>query len=328
VYTSPSPELTYLWRLSVDGNRSPERIEVAGSGAGAVAIARSRDRLVFTRDSWDTDIYRFEVARPARLVIGSTFPESDVRFSSDGRRLAFASMRSGDKFEILVAEADGSGVRQLTHGPGISQGSPSWSPDGRRIVFDSLTTDYHFHVWMIDADGGIPRRLTTQAGDESVPTWSHDGRWIYFSADEGTGRDIWRVPASGRIPQRLTHGARGPFACESADGKSLLFQPQDADAPLMAMDLTAGRIRQLVACVNNSAFGPSPQGVVYVPCNSSSDPPVHVIDLETGRDHRLGTLENLSARPLGLSVSPDGRSIVYPRRTIENKDLMLIENFR
>jgi dipeptidyl aminopeptidase/acylaminoacyl peptidase len=124
--------------------------------------------------------------------------------------------------------------------PGREQGSPFWSPDGRRIAFDSFTDDYHWHIWTIDADGGHPRRLTTQARDENVPTWSHDGRWIYFSADQGTGRDIWRLPASGGTPERMTRGASGPFACESADGKSLLFQLKDADSPLMAMPLNGG----------------------------------------------------------------------------------------
>lgn len=33
-------------------------------------------------------------------------------------------------------------------------------------------------------------------------------------------------------------------------------------------------------------------------------------------------------RPLGLAVAPDGRTIVYPRATNQNADLMLIENFR
>jgi hypothetical protein len=50
--------------------------------------------------------------------------------------------------------------------------------------------------------------------------------------------------------------------------------------------------------------------------------------LETGQDRRLGTLEKLTQPPLGLTVSPDGRTIVYPRLTSENADLMLIENFR
>jgi len=206
--------------------------------------------------------------------------------------------------------------------------APVWSPDGHRIAFDSFTDDLHFHIWVIDADGGTPRQLTTQAGNQSMPTWSHDGKWIYFSGDQGSGRDIWRVPASGGIPQRLTHGARGPFACESTDGTTLLFQLKDGDSPLMAMPLTGGATRQLVACVQNGAFGVGPQVVYYVPCDPSPNPSVHVLDLETGRDRRLGTLDGITERPMGLSVSPDGRTIVYPRATAGNADLMLIENFR
>ncbi len=322
-----SPDMFYLWRVAVDGTPQPERIEVAGAGATGPAMAPSRDRLAFTRVSQDADIYRFTVGHPAQQVIGSTFMEMEPRLSPDGRRLVFGSARSGNAVDIWVADADGSHPQQLTHGPGTAQGCPSWSPDGRRIAYDSFTEDFRIHIWMIDADGGSPRPITT-VGDQSCPTWSHDGRWIYFSGDQGTGRDIWRVPASGGTPERITHGASGHFACESADGKQLLFQPKEGDSPLMAIALTGGAARQLVACVRWSAFGAGPQGVYYVPCDPSADPPVHVLDLETGRDQRLGMLEKLTPRPLGLSVSPDGQTIVYPRGTSDNADLMLIENFR
>ena len=268
-------------------------------------MARSRDRLAFARVLVDADIYRVEPGRPAQLVVGSTLlDEMEPRLSPDGRRLVFGSQRAGIVTDIWVSDADGSNARQLTHGPGRDQGSPYWSPDGRRIAFDSLGQDNQCHIWMIDADGGTPRRITTKADNEHTPTWSRDGRWVYFSSDEGTKRDIWRVPASGGTPERLTHGGSGPFACESADGKSLLFQLDEGDSPLMAMSLAGGGVRQLVACVRWSSFGAGPQGVYYVPCDSSADPPVHVLDLETGRDRRLGTLEKLTLRPLGLSVSP------------------------
>ena len=126
----------------------------------------------------------------------------------------------------------------------------------------------------------------------------------------------------------MTHGAVEHFACETADGKSLLFQPRDDDSPLVAMSLTGRSVQQLVACVRNSAFGVGAQGVYYVPCDVSADPPVRVLDLETGRSRLLGALDKLLDRPLGLSVSPDGKSIVYPRLTYMNRDLMLIENFK
>ena len=61
--------------------------------------------------------------------------------------------------------------------------------------------------------------------------------------------------------------------CESIDGKALLFQPKGADSPLMAMPLPGGAAKQLVACVNRSAFGVGPLGVYYVP-RSEPNPPV------------------------------------------------------
>jgi Tol biopolymer transport system component len=263
------------------------------------------------------------------LLAGSSFWDSVPRLSPDGRRLAFSSARSGgERLDIWVADADGANTQQLTKGPGISQGSPYWSPDGRRITYDSRADDLHYHVWTMDADGGAPSRLTTQTTDENVPTWSHDGRWIYFSGTQGGGRDIWRVPSGGGVPVQLTHGASGYFACESTDGKNLLFQTKAADSPLMMMALTSGQARQLIACVKNTAFGVGPRGVYYVPCDPSPDPPIHVRDPKTGRDERLGTLDGLSGLPLGLSVAPDGKSIVYAKRVLSRADLMLIENFR
>ncbi len=199
-----------LWRVTIDGNRAPEPIEDAGDFASAPALARSRDRLAFTRMSFDTDIYRFQVGGRTQLVAGSSHVDLDSRLSPDGRRVAFTSARApGNRMDIWVAEADGSNPQQLTHGPVLNQGSPSWSPDGRRIVFDATGKDSRVHLWMIDVDGGVPRQLTADSGDQVVPTWSQDGRWIYYSWWQANTRDIWRMPADGGAPERLTHGAGG-----------------------------------------------------------------------------------------------------------------------
>ena len=50
----------------------------------------------------------------------------------------------------------------------------------------------------MESDGGSPRQLTADPADEHMPTWSRDGRWIYFSSDRGGRLDIWRTAVYGR----------------------------------------------------------------------------------------------------------------------------------
>src|SRR4029453_17902037 len=53
IYAAPAGSLSSLWRVTIDGNRAPERIEDTGEVATAPALARSRDRLAVTPTSLD-----------------------------------------------------------------------------------------------------------------------------------------------------------------------------------------------------------------------------------------------------------------------------------
>jgi Tol biopolymer transport system component len=61
---------------------------------------------------------------------------------------------------------------------------------------------------------GNPHRVTTHAGDQTVPTWSHDGKWIYFSEDRGGRRELWRIRASGGEPEQITRTGSGFLGIE------------------------------------------------------------------------------------------------------------------
>src|SRR6188472_987026 len=93
---------------------------------------------------------------------------------------------------------------------------------GRHIVFESVHDDLH-QLWTIEADGGAPRRLTTDGLDQRWPTWSRDGRWIYFTSDDGSGRGVWRMPAIGGPGTRLTTKGTGEAVWESVDGCRLFY---------------------------------------------------------------------------------------------------------
>jgi len=315
-----------LWRLGIGGDRPPSRIEVAGSRARWPTIAISRDRLAFERLLSREHIYRFEVGRPSEAVTTSSLRDLHPHLSPDGRRFAFESGRGGGGHEIWLATADGSNLIQLTHGPGIYQGSPRWSPDGQRIAFDSQAEDLHWDIWTIGADGGSLRRLTADLGDEIRPSWSRDGRYVYFNAlDREGGPGIFRIPASGGSEERLTQKGTGP-ADEAPDGKTLFFQRDSGETPLLALPLAGSAEQTIIDCVYGWGFTVGPAGVYHLGCKADQRAvPLYLLDLATGRDRLLGKLE----RPeTGITVSPDGKTILYTKLVGEGSDLMMIENFR
>jgi Tol biopolymer transport system component len=91
-------------------------------------------------------------------------------WSPDGRTIAF----TGGSV-IYTVHANGTGLRELTHGPGHNL-DPQWSPDGRRILFLSVRNDlahYGFDLFVMNADGSGQRNLTHTPGvSEIAPSWS------------------------------------------------------------------------------------------------------------------------------------------------------------
>ncbi len=315
-----------LWRVSIQGDGRPRRIEIAGFGAAWPAIAASRDRLAFVRPGSHRAIYRFEVGRPAEAVVVSSFNDYNPHLSPDGKRFAFSSMRGGAGDEIWLAAADGSNPTQLTHGPGLWQGSPRWSPDGRRIAFDSYGEDGQSDIWTIDADGGSLRRLTSSPAPHNSPTWSRDGRFVYFSSARPGTETIWRVPVAGGPEEQVTH--TGGARCEeAADGQTLFFQRAPfGDSPLLAVSLAGGQERTVIDCVRTWGYALRQAGIYHFGCGG--DPgavPLLLRDTATGRDRLLGTLDRPGG---GLTVSADGKTILFTKVVGEGSDLVLIENFR
>lgn len=299
----------------------------------------SADRLVFSRHSDDSDVYRWEPGGAPEPLVASSFPDIDPAFAPSGDRIAFASARSGRVAEIWVAASDGSGAQRLVHGPGRWQTSPQWSPDGRRIAFDSLDTDGRFHVWTIDAEGGIPHRLTAQPGNQQFPTWSRDGRWIYYCLTEGRDSDIWRVPATGGTPGRLTRTGNAAKGYESPDGKSLVYQAKHStratgwdpsgDGPLWVVPLEGGQPAELVGCAVARSLSVGPAGIYYGSCLRKYTPgdALEVMNMDTRKRQFLGPLDRFAAGH-SVAVSPDGREILYVRYRGMGVDVFLIENFR
>ncbi len=319
-----------LWRVPAAGGQEPQLIELAGYRVGSVAIPAKGSRLAFERMLGHQAVARFVPGGRSETLVTSSFTDRFPDYSPDGKRFAFESSREGDASQIWLAEADGSNPTQLTRGPGLFQGSPRFSPDGRTIAFDSLGEDGRWDIWTIDTSGGPPRRFTTHPGDDNLPSWSRDGRYLYWSSDRAGARSIWRAPVAGGAEELVTPGG-GTYSDEAPDGKTLFFTRAGfGGTALLSIDTGGGAERTVVECVSSvRGFVAHAAGLYYVGCGLPGLPqgrqaPLYLRDPATGRDRLLGTLDHYE---LGLAVAPDGKSILYGSLQGEGSDLMLIENF-
>jgi len=126
----------FLFRLDVEGGREPKRLEIASQGATYPAAASKTNRLAFSRAVYDPDVWSLQAGGKPQPLLVSSAVDSNAQFSPDGRRIAFASGRSGEGIFIWLANADGGDLVQLTRVPRITMAPHA----GRPMAVGSLLT--------------------------------------------------------------------------------------------------------------------------------------------------------------------------------------------
>ncbi len=338
VYSSGSVVSRSLRRISPGallfgsqaGTRKGEQIMLPGEIADTPAISGARHRLVYARSAVDTNIWRADLTADGDLagrrpLIASTRLDHNPRFSPDGKRIVFVSDRSG-KQEVWKCDGDGSNPEQLTSLGADITGCPRWSPDGKQMVFDSNATG-QFEVYVMSADGGAPRRLTSgDKVDNAVASWSRDGRFIYFVSNKTGSWQIWRMTAAGENAIQLTRNG-GHVAFESSDGKFIYYTRTAAISSLYRMPAGGGPETKVLDALRPFCFQLTDKGVYWIgPADPNGNSQLQFAELKTGKMRSIMSI----SRPVqvGLTVSPNGRTILYTQVDQSGSDLMLVENFR
>jgi len=185
-------------------------------------------------------------------------------------------------------------------------------------------------VFAISTENRAVRRLT-EDGFFS-PYWSHDGQWIYLtSAPRREMYDIWRMPARGGTPVQLTK--KGGLAPQgSPDGKYLYYTK--GNGGIWRMTASGGEEMQLLTDPQGGLrtyWRVVSGGIFYVTGNAAPSVSfeLYFYDFATRSGRRVVRLPGfLPLYTGGLTVSSDGKRMVYSQVSRSGDDIMLVENFR
>src|SRR5262249_47762127 len=148
----------------------------------------------------------------------------NVAWRPDSQGLAFvANAHQRDEYtyersDLWTVTLDGQ-VKRLTD-DGYNHSGPAWSPDGKYLAFrreESLNMVIEakqnhgaaIDVYRMPATGGQMDNLTAEwdllPGE---PTWSKDGRYVYFSGGVGGDTQMFRSAVNNGAVEQVTQGER------------------------------------------------------------------------------------------------------------------------
>ena len=321
--SSSTPGLRII-PASASGEKA-ERLEV-GEGGESPTLS-STGRLAWARWTRDENVWRLPLGGgvPERLVF-STRRDNDPHFSPDGRKITFGSDRSGSH-QVWIANSDGSDARPLTAMKGTMAGGGRWSPDGRSIVF-VCNEPGQMELYLTTPDGQSPRRLTDNKTHDSAPSFSRDGRWIYFSSNRGGDFQVWKIPTDrGGPPVRVTRNG-GYSALESPDGRTLYYGRRGEEAAWSLWSVPVGGGEETLLLPRIATWGDFDIGAdgIYFIDKPRAGARILLHPFGGSVETLLGTLEKRTS--FGIAVSPDERTLLYTQYDQESTELMLVDRFR
>ncbi|MDQ4121499.1 MAG: winged helix-turn-helix domain-containing protein [Acidobacteriota bacterium] len=342
IYGSNRTGTYRLWQIPATGG---EQRLLSGAGEPALDPSISADgkRLVYVRMEIDFNVWRVPlengkgVPERAEKIVSSFRQDRCPAISPDVSRISFVSNQSGGARQVWTANADGKNQRQLTSFPdGSTATRTMWSPDGKHLAFDATEASGNSAIYILNVESGIPQKITDGERDALAPSWSADGRFVYFTQKLGDEWQVWKISAVGGVPVQVTKNG-GYEARESADGKFLYYnkggygawgifrQPNDGCAEEeKILDLHQVESVGEWTLTNKGIYFLHRSEVFEVP---SKHPRIRFLDFATEQISDISPLPRSPFGHIGLSISPDSKWLYYSLDDKTDIDLMLAENF-
>jgi len=184
-------------------------VETTSTDSGTIAVLSKNVAGGGSNSNAFTNVYLIDPSGKRKAVFRERiegFKATGLGISGNGRLLVlsarYSELTGTGLSKLFLVRRDGTGLRQLTTGPGNDE-TPALSADGKRVVFSrTIGSSRKPDLYSMPTSGGEAVQLTENGLRDVNPVFSPDGRHIAF----------------GQYNQR-TH--RGTIATIRADGSGL-----------------------------------------------------------------------------------------------------------
>ncbi len=184
---------------------------------------------------WRDDIYRVtkgfsatvgDEPERSRLTVGTRATAPDV--SPDGHRITF-TVNSKSTTYLQIADLDAEGhlvnMRDLVPSARFEQAyTPRFSPNGKSIAYSAWTAGGYRDIRLVDVATGTFEQVTRDRAVDANPTFSPDGKYLYFSSDRTGVSNIYAYDLGSKTLRQVTNVRMGAVQpAISPDGKTLVY---------------------------------------------------------------------------------------------------------
>ncbi|MDR0749024.1 MAG: hypothetical protein LBF62_05585 [Tannerellaceae bacterium] len=169
------------------------------------------------------EVYKMDInGNNNQLVISNA---SCPNWSPQGDKIVYLSSGADMSSQIFVADADGSGQKQLTSSvspgwwdsgfPRDGNEDPQWTPDGKKIVYVSWENTKP-EIFIMNVDGSNKIRLTTAEFRDENPQVTPEGHSILYSSrrSDMINGGICIMALDGSNQKALVKEGIYPVACK------------------------------------------------------------------------------------------------------------------
>ena len=183
---------------------------------------------------------------------------------------------------------------------------------GRIAYMARENPEGNWQIYSMRSDGSDPTRLTHNEHNDTLPTWSPDGRKIAFVSDRDGNREIYVMNADGTEQINLTLNLADDWTpAWSPDGKRIAFASfRDGDWEIYVMDARGANPTRLTKSKGvdaHPAWSPDGQRIAFV-SDRDGNLEIYIMAADGSNPVRFTHHEATDQNP---TWSPDGQQLFW-----------------